>query len=148
MRRIPRHLLYVTLDDLPVEVRVRMLPLLADLPRVPTAVESAQLIGPTALTLPALAVLARHIVQGLRDYNLTLAHDRAVLSAQRRKLLFLDASAAADHDGAAREAVVCLADATPALRPLLAARDVARLASFVTSPTPLPGLEHWRSIEL
>jgi hypothetical protein len=39
MDRIPRHLLYITLDDLPDGSRAALLPLLADLPRVPTALD-------------------------------------------------------------------------------------------------------------
>src|SRR5918994_4072300 len=93
MRRLPRDLLYITLDDLPASSRAALLPMLADLPRVPTAADSCQLIGPSAATLPCLAVLARHVVQGLRDYNLTLAHDRGLLRAERRKLLFYDEAA-------------------------------------------------------
>ena len=34
------------------------------------------------VTLPCLAVVARHVGQGLRDYNLSLAHDRQASQLQ------------------------------------------------------------------
>jgi hypothetical protein len=145
MRRIPRHLLHITLDDLPVALRSALLPLLADLPQLPTAADSAVLIGPSAVTLPALAVLARHVVQGLRDYNLTLAHDRQRLRAERRKLQFYDASAFLSAPPPA-EAVLCLAGGTPDVAPLVLEREAARLATFITSAQPLGALAHWRQI--
>jgi hypothetical protein len=146
MRRIPRELLYITLDDLPSLWRARLLPLLADLPQVPTASDSALLVGPSDVTLPCLAVLARHIVQGLRDYNLTLAADRAQLHAKRRKLLFVDEAALLD--GVPTEAVLCLADATSASRMLLVQREHMGLASFITLQTLLPALGNWRCVDL
>src|SRR6185369_7831082 len=87
--RIPRHLLHIALDDLPPGSRAKLVPLLADLPLVPDASVSAQLIGPAEATLACLAVLARHVGQGLRDANLAIAHDRERLSQQRHKLVFL-----------------------------------------------------------
>jgi len=149
VRRIPRDLLHITLDDLPPAVRARLLPLLADLPQVPTAEHSAMLLGRRDVTLPALAVLARHVVQGLRDHNLTLAHDRARLRSERRKLLFYDAEALLeDPGGAASEAVLCLVDATQGALPLLAARTAAGLASFSSTTQLVEPLAHWRQIRL
>lgn len=147
MRRIPRDLLYITLDDLGEPWRSRLLPLLADLPQVPTVSDSALLLGRPEVTLPCLAVVARHIVQGLRDFNLTLAHDRSRLHAERRKLLFLDSAALLDGPPAS-ESVLCLAEAAPACAELLLQRERAGLASFVTAARVLPGLKHWRSIVL
>ena len=156
--RIPRHLLHVGLDDLSrlgvaESARDALRALLADLPAVPDASTSAQLIGPGHVTLPSLAVLARHVGQGLRDHNLTLAHDRPRLRAERRKLIFLDgetlaAVVAAGDRRPAREAVLCVAEATPTLRELLATREAAGLASFLTAPAPLPELCHWRHVHL
>jgi hypothetical protein len=123
--------------------------LLADLPLVPTAQESAQLIGAPALTLPALAVLARHVGQGLRDHNLSLAGDRARLRVERRKLVFLDGAALlaalADGDtGPVREAVLFVADATPGLSALFDARQAVGLATFLTS---VEAITQWRRVE-
>ena len=80
--RIPRELLYVGFDDLaslgvPASAQAALRALVADLPLVPDATSSAQLIGARSVALPCLAALARHVVQGLRDHNLTLAHDRS-----------------------------------------------------------------------
>jgi hypothetical protein len=147
MRRIPPHLLHVTLDHLPWDVRSRLVALLADLPQLPNAADSAVLFGPSELTLPALAVLARHLVQGLRDYNLTLAHDRARLRRERRKLLFWDAATLL-QDGPTLESVLCLAGATPEVLPRLQAREADGLANFVTTSVPLDALAHWRQINL
>jgi hypothetical protein len=147
MRRIPRELLYITLDDLPSAARHALLPLLADLPRVPTADDSAVLVGPSDVTLPALAVLARHLVQGLRDHNLTIAHDRARLRAERRKLLFFDAPTALADTRAQHESVVCVADLTTACVALVEQRRAAGLASFVTARSSLPGLAGWRQLD-
>ncbi len=148
MRRIPRHLLHITLDDLPAQVRSRVLPLIADLPRVPTAADSALLIGPSATTLPALAVVARHVVQGLRDHNLSLAHDRDRLRLERRKLLFVDPAGVDSDPGVRDVCVLCLVDADAAMEPLLAARRAAGLASFVTAPVPLPFASDWRVVDV
>ena len=70
LTRIPRELLHVGLDDLstlgvPDQARAALRALLADLPRVPDASLSAQLIGSREVTLPCLAVLARHA--GLKE---------------------------------------------------------------------------------
>jgi hypothetical protein len=151
--RIPRHLLHIGLDDLPAADRAALLPLLADLPAVPGALLSAQLIGPSETTLAVLAVLARHIGQGLRDENLRLAHDRVRLSAERRKLVFLGGEAlrrAIDTGDArpARESVLFVASVVPELQQLLAARESAGLASFVTSSASLAYLSHWRCVQL
>jgi hypothetical protein len=156
--RIPRHLLHVELDDLeslglPPAAHAALRALLADLPGVPDATLSAHLIGPPDITLPCLAVLARHIGQGLRDHNLSLAHDRARLHAERRKLIFLtaetlqDAIASGDQRPTS-EAVLFVVDATPGLEPLLAGRHAAGLASFVTSPTAVASVAHWRTVHL
>jgi hypothetical protein len=126
---------------------------LADLPLVPDASMSAQLIGPPEVALACLAVLARHVGQGLRDHNLTMAHDRAKLRSDRQKLIFLESSAllAALADGDERplhEAVLFALNATPALAALLEERTATGLASFVTSRTPQPALGHWRTVNL
>ncbi len=147
MRRIPPHLLLITLDDLPFDVRSRLVALLADLPQLPTAADSAAFVGPSELTLPALAVLARHVVQGLRDYNLTLAHDRQRLRRDRRKLLFCDAATLLE-DGPISESVLCVAGATHEVMPQLQQRDAAGLATFVTTSIPLDALAHRRHIIL
>jgi hypothetical protein len=155
---IPRHLLQVSLDDLPAfgvhePARRALRSLLADLPMVPDASLSAQLIGPSDVALPCLAVLARHIGRGLRDTNLALAHDRARLAEQRHKLVFLDASSLSKllESGDARpalETVVFVMEATPDLSSLLAQREAAGLASFVTASAPLSALGHWRTLQL
>jgi hypothetical protein len=155
---IPKHLLHVKLDDLsqlgvPAAARDALRALLADLPLVPDATCSAQLIGPAAIALPCMAVLARHIGQGLRDRNLAMAHDREWLAAERAKLVFLPANALA-HALArgdvrpAHEAVVFVAETIAALRPLLAARDAAGLATYVTARSPIADLAHWRLVDL
>lgn len=156
--RIPRDLLHVGLDDLtglgvPNQARAALRGLLADLPLVPDAALSTQLIGPRQVTLPCLAVLARHVGQGLRDHNLSLAHDRARLHVERRKLAFMDAEAiaAAIANGDARpgsEAVLFIVNCTPKMLDLLAARESADLASFVTAPTALTPLAHWHTVDL
>ena len=139
--------MHVGLDDLPglgvhQAASDGLRALLADLPLVPDAASSAQLVGPGSVTLPCLAVLARHVGQGLRDQNLTIAHDRGRLGAERRKLLFL--SAATLEEAAARgdqrpdhESVVFVFGAGSAVTPLLARRQVAGLASFVTTTGPI-----------
>ena len=156
--RIPRHLLHVGLEDLaslgvPGLARDALRALLADLPLVPDASSSAQLVGPPAVTLPALAVLARHVGQGLRDTNLAIAPDRERLRAVRRKLVFLTGEALAEvlargDERPAREAVLFVVETTAAVRDLLAARDAAGLASFVTAAAALTDLAHWRQVDL
>ena len=156
--RIPRELLHVALDDLPGlgvpdAARAALRALLADLPMVPEASLSAQLIGPPAVTLPCLAVLARHVGQGLRDHNLSLAHDRPRLRLERRKLAFLDAAAVAAAHGSgdprlATEAVLFVVNCTPTLMDLLATRESAGLATFVTATAGFPLLNHWRTVHL
>jgi len=158
MVRIPRELLHVGLDDLAAigvsnTARGVLRALLADLPLVPDASLSAQLIGPARVALPCLAVLARHVGQGLRDHNLSLAHDRPRLKLERRKLAFLDAEAAraavaSGDPRPATEAVLFVANCTRQLMDLLAARDSAALATFVTAEAALPGLAHWRTVSL
>jgi hypothetical protein len=151
--RIPRRLLHIELSDLTEQARDALRALLADLPLVPDGSLSAQLIGPPDATLPALAVLARHIGQGLRDHNLSFAHDRPRLRAERQKLVFLDEATLLEVVGAgnarpSREAVLFVADATPSVEALLSAREAAGLASFVTSNAPLRRLAHWRQVHL
>jgi hypothetical protein len=156
--RIPRHLLHVELDDLrqlgvPQHARDALRALLADLPIVPDASVSAVLVGPVSVTLPGLAVLARHVGQGLRDHNLSLADDRARLHLERRKLIFLEAGAleevlASGDKRPAREAVLFVLGTTPVVLDLLAARDASGLVSFVTSTKPIVGLAHWRQLDL
>jgi hypothetical protein len=156
--RIPRHLLHVEFDDLtglgvPRAAQDALRGLLADLPLVPDASMSAQLIGPDDVALACLAVLARHVGQGLRDHNLSMAHDRARLRSERQKLVFLESAmllaAVANGDERPRhEAVLFALNATPSLAALLAAREAAGLATFVTSRTPQPALLHWRIVNL
>ena len=148
--RIPRHLLHIALDELPPGSRATLVPLLADLPLVPDASVSAQVIGPAEETLACLAVMARHIGQGLRDANLAIAHDRARLSLQRHKLIFLTGSEleAALAGGATRpahETVLFVSDAQQALRGLLKERQARGLASFVTSREPVTD---WRIVDV
>jgi hypothetical protein len=156
--RIPRHLLHVSPDDLPAlgvgeHARSLLRSLLADLPMVPDASLSTQLVGPSHMTLPCLAVLARHVGQGLRDTNLSLAHDRARLARERHKLLFLDASTLSmllesGDARPARESVLFIVEASTDLSSLLAERDAAGLATFVTSCTVLRTSSHWRTLNL
>ena len=156
--RIPRHLLHVEFDDLsglgvPQPATNALLALMADLPLVPDAQFSAQLIGPRQIALPCLAVLARHVGQGLRDHNLTLAHDRPRLHAERRKLAFLDAEAvlvATAHGDPrpAKEAVLFVVDCNAAVLDLLGIREAAGLASFVTASAGLSHLGPWRTVHL
>lgn len=154
MQRIPRELLYITLDDLPPRGvpdagRLALRSLLADLPQVPDATSSAQLIGPPEWTLPCLAVLARHMVQGLRDFNLTLAHDRPRLKADRRKLLFFDSVALRQRRSEAlREAVLCVHQPLPCDVDMLHARDAARLATLVSTERRIDALAGWRVVSL
>jgi hypothetical protein len=180
--RIPRHLLHVELGDLaglgvPTTARDALRALMADLPLVPDASQSAQLVGPPAITLACLAVLARHVGQGLRDHNLSMAHNRSTLHTERRKLIFLEGDSlagilATGDQRPMTEAVLFLIDTgpsreidprpsrqldtrpsrqiapRPSLQILLAAREAAGLATFVTSPTAHPHLAHWRSVDL
>ena len=151
--RIPRHLLHVQLDDLQdlgiaPAVHDALRALIADLPLLPGRADSAQVIGPPEVTLPSLAVLARHIGQGLRDYNLTLAGDRARLRAERRKLLFLDAESleaalAAGDPCPAQEAVLFVGNAAPSLGDLFRTREANGLASFIAGTA---GLRRLRSL--
>jgi hypothetical protein len=156
--RIPRPLLHFELAELPrlgvpEPARVALRELIADLPLVPDASTCAQLIGPPAVTLPCLAALARHVGQGLRDYNLRLVQDRSRLRAERCKLVFLDGDALAQLIGLgdprpAHETVLFVAGAQPRVLDLLAQRERAGLASFVTTAVPLANLEHWRYVDL
>jgi len=156
--RIPRDLLHVGLDDLsqlgvPENARGALRGLLADLPLVPDARLSARLVGRASVTLSCMAVLARHVGQGLRDYNLSLAHDRGRLSDERRKLIFLEAEAvdevvASGDDRPTHEAVLFVLGTTPTVLELLAARHTSGLASFVTSTDSVAGLGGWRQVDL
>jgi hypothetical protein len=148
--RIPRHLLHIALDDLAPGPRALLVPLLADLPLVPDASVSAQLIGPAEVTLACLAVLARHIGQGLRDANLAIAHDRERLSQQRHKLVFLtgcelERAVAGGATRPAQETVLFVSAASSALEGLLEERHARGLASFVTAEEPIAD---WRVIDL
>jgi len=154
--RIPRSLLHVSLDDLEAlgvahEARARLRALLADLPLLPTAEHSALLVGEPRLTLACLAVVARHVGQGLRDYNLSLAHDRGRLRLERRKLVFMDSAelARAVNDGDQRpiqEAVLFVSNTSGDVVSLLAEREARGLASFAAADRPLDGLAHWRTV--
>ena len=154
--RIPRALLHVSLDDLETvgvahEARARLRALLADLPLLPTAEHSALLVGEPTSTLASLAVLARHVGQGLRDYNLSLAHDRGRLRLKRRKLVFLDSAELARvvNGGDQRpiqEAVLFVCNGSGEVVSLLAEREARGLASFVAADGPLDGLAHWRTV--
>jgi hypothetical protein len=126
---------------------------MADLPLVPDASSSAQLIGEPAVTLPCLAVLARHVGQGLRDHNLAMAHDRARLHVERRKLVFLSHDALVEalsqrDERPTREAVLLVSEASASVCDLLEQRNRLGLASFVTAPGPLAALAGWRRIDL
>jgi hypothetical protein len=156
--RIPRALLHLELAGLArlgvsELARAVLRELIADLPLVPDASLSAQLIGPPAVTLPCLAALARHVGQGLRDHNLRLVHDRSQLHAERCKLVFLDGDTLANLVGLGdprprRETVVFVAGAHAGVLDLLAQRERAGLASFVTTTVPLADLRHWRCVDL
>jgi hypothetical protein len=137
----------------PEAARGRLRSLLADLPFVPTAALSTQLVGQPEVTLACLAVLARHVGQGLRDHNLTFAHDRARLNAERGKLIFLHAADLADvvaggDERPARETVLFVANATSSVVDLLVQRDASGLASFITTSEPFPQLAHWHIVKL
>jgi hypothetical protein len=156
--RIPRHLLHVGLDDLgslgvAEPARDALRGLLADLPMVPDASSSAQLIGEPAVTLPGLAVLARHVGQGLRDHNLSMAHDRARLGSERGKLVFLSHDALLEalssrDERPGDEAVLFVSEARDPVCSLLKQRDARGLASFVTAGAPLAALAGWRTVDL
>lgn len=156
--RIPRQLLHVQLDDLvelgvPERARAALMVLLADLPLVPDGSASAALIGPAEVTVACLAVLARHVGQGLRDHNLSLAHDRQQLQLTRAKLIFLEAPAlevalAGGDERPARETVLFVRGSSPAVLELLAQREAAGRASYITSTQPLAELAHWRQVRL
>jgi len=157
--QIPRNLLHVELDDLgqlgvSEHARGELRALLADLPLVPGVAESAVLQGRADVTLPCLAVLARHVGQGLRDHNLALAtDDRTRLHTERLKLIFLDALAleevlAAGDERPFHEAALFATEPTAGILALLAERHTAGLASFVTSTTPVAVLAHWRQVSL
>jgi hypothetical protein len=156
--QIPRHLLHVELDDLvqwgvSEGARDALRALLADLPIVPDAAYNAQLVGPVSVTLLCLAVLARHVGQGLRDHNLSLADDRARLSRERRKLIFVEAAVldellAVGDERPDREAALFAVGTTPRVLELLAAREAVGLVSFVTSTKPVAEIAHWRRVYL
>jgi hypothetical protein len=156
--RIPRAFLHLGLADLAgmgVSERgqAALRALIADLPLVPDASVSAQLIGPAQATLPCLAALARHVGQGLRDHNLSFSHDRPRLRAERCKLIFLESDALVELIGRGdprprRETVVFVAGAVPSVLDLLEDRDRAGLASFVTTTLPLTDLARWRCVDL
>jgi hypothetical protein len=146
----------VQFDDLrdlgaPVSTRTALRALLADLPLVPTAADNAQVIGPPDVVVPSLAVLARHVGQGLRDHNLRLAHDRDSLRAERRKLAFVDADSLIEglfdgNEAPADVAVLFVANASSAVLPLLERREANNLASFIGTAAPIGALSHWRSV--
>ena len=155
--QIPRHLLHIELDDLgqlgvSEHARSDLRALLADQPLVPQAANSAVLLGHPEVTLPCLAVLARHVGQGLRDHNLSLAGDKARLHMERLKLIFLDAATLEtvlrSDARPSREAAVFVTDTTPRVRSLLLERHATGLASFVTSTEPVDSLAHWRQLRL
>jgi hypothetical protein len=154
--RIPRHLLHVELDDLErlgvtAAHRAQLRALLADLPQVPEAQHSAQIVGPAEVALPMLAVVARHVGQGLRDANIALrVADRERLRAERRKLAFVSECALVDlgSDEAryAGEAALFVVGGTHSTVPLLLSREAQGLVSFVTTESPLEELAHWRRV--
>src|SRR5437870_6522133 len=156
--QIPRHLLHVELDDLgqlgvPENARAELRALLANLPLVPNGSDSAVLHGRAEVTLPCLAVLARHVGQGFRDHNLAMAADRDRLREERHKLVFLDAETlenvlASGDERPTRAAALFAMGTTPRVLSLLKERHTAELASFVTSTTPVPSLAHWRQVDL
>jgi hypothetical protein len=153
--RIPLHLLHVGLDnlDLPKKAHDALRALLADLPLVPSAADSAILLGGPEVTLPSLAILARHVGQGLRDHNLTLAADKARLRVERHKLIFLEAQTLDDalalgDDRPLQEAVLFVIGTTPRVVQLLESRQAGGLASFVTSTAPVAALANWRHVKL
>jgi hypothetical protein len=152
--RIPRHLLHVELDDLerlgvPPAYRARVRAFVADLPAVPGARYSAQLVGPQDVTLPALAVVARRVGQGLRDANIALRDaGRERLRVERRKLAFVDADAllTPESDRYMREAALFVVGATAEAVPLLLEREEQGRVSFVATEVALEALAHWRRI--
>jgi hypothetical protein len=89
----------------------------------------------------------------LRDHNLALAADRERLREERRKLVFLDAETleavlASGDKRPIHEAALFVTETTPRVLALLAERQAAGLASFVTSTGPVAGLAHWRRVDL
>ena len=82
-----------------------------------------------------------------------MAHDRARLSEQRHKLVFLEATSLlrlleSGDARPARETVLFVVEATPDVSSLLTERDTAGLASFITASWPLSALAHWRTLHL
>lgn len=154
--------MHVGFDDLvalgvPESGRLALRGLLAELPLVPNATHSAQLVGPPESALACLAVLARHVGQGLRDTNLTLAHDRDQLRSKRAKLIFVSAASlpatlADDDERLKHETVLFISDLDAnrlaALGDLFARRDASGVATFVTAPVRLAALPTWRLVDL
>lgn len=100
-----------------------------------------------------MAVLARHVTQGLRDHNIALMHDRSRLQTERLKLVFLAGAelAALIDEGERRlerEAVLFTLGAPPAVLALLASRERAGHASFVAVEQVPPVLANWRQVSL
>lgn len=162
LARIPPHLLHVTLDDLPRlgvpdGARAALVNLLADLPAVPRAADGAVLAGPDPMTLPCLAVVARHVGQALRDHNVALLHDRARLRAGRLKLGFLSLArlladqADLDKDLRSEAALFITGLTWPLPAPvatLLASRTAADLATFGSARTVPSDTCGWRTVGL
>jgi hypothetical protein len=154
----------VTLDDLPglgvsERSRAALVALLADLPHIPVAGDSALLIGTPETTLACLAVLARHIGQALRDHNAALLHDRARLRAERLKLGFLSQRELTDEaavlERALREEAALFVQGLsyplpPELTSILDVRCARGLASFASSALAPPEgvLSGWRRVSL
>lgn len=162
LARIPRHLLHLTLDDLPNlgvpgPARAALVELLADLPAVPRAADGVLLVGPDSVTLPCLAVVARHVGQALRDQNVALLHDRPRLRASRLKLGFLSltelladrADLEADLRSEAALFITGLTWPLPAsVATLLTARTAADLATFGSARTAPSNACGWRAVSL
>jgi len=156
--RIPRDFLHLGLDDLEsvgvsVGARRALVSLLADLPAVPTADDDALLVGSESTTLPCLAVLARHVVQGLRDHNINLMHDRARLRGERLKVVFISQDDLRRErtlqTAAEREAALFLHHLqwplTPAVEQVLVTRAELELVTFGAA-TAAPGEVPWRRV--
>jgi hypothetical protein len=158
LARIPRELLHIGFDDLldrgvTPEARSALLGLVADLPQVPTAADSACLVGEPDQTLPCLVALARHVGQGLRDHNVTMLHDKPRLRAERLKLMFLsqaELQAGQDSLGPwlAREAALFVRDIKDRgeLEPLLIERRA--LAAFGSTTDVVNAPASWRIVHL